>query len=123
MAGIDKPPDGVGGDVVGRDQAQPQSYADRLKTNVRWNQRLKRNVLEITLENKDRASDMLFDIDQESAARLVKILGIDIHTQVEGYQVRTGMIRPAVKTDVTVSIYGLDFNAPDSFVFDYLNKF
>ena len=153
MAGIDKPPDGVGGDVVGRDQAQPQSYADRIKTNVRWNQRLKRNVLEITLEKKDRASDMLFDIDQESAARLVKILGIDIHTQVEGYQVkqkvlgvwlkegisldrfskqesiivnkdlRTGMIRPAGKTDVTVSIYGLDFNTPDSFVFDYLNKF
>ena len=35
----------------------------------------------------------------------------------------TGMIRPAGKKDVTVTIAGLDFNTPDSFVMDYINKF
>ena len=33
------------------------------------------------------------------------------------------MIRPAGKKDVTVTVCGLDFNTPDSFVIDYLNKF
>ena len=37
--------------------------------------------------------------------------------------VMTGMIRPAGKKDVTVTIVGLDFNTPDSFVIDYVNKF
>ena len=35
----------------------------------------------------------------------------------------TGMIRPAGKKDVTVSIVGLDFNTPHPFVIEYLNKF
>ena len=35
----------------------------------------------------------------------------------------TGIIRPAGKKDVTVSVVGLDFNTPDTFVIDYLNKF
>jgi hypothetical protein len=35
----------------------------------------------------------------------------------------TGIIRPSGKKDVTVSIVGLDFNTPDTFVFEYLNKF
>ena len=30
------------------------SYADRLKTNVRYDHRLKRNVLEITIEKSDK---------------------------------------------------------------------
>ena len=33
------------------------------------------------------------------------------------------MIRPAGKKDVTVSIVGIGFNTPDSFVMDYLSKF
>ena len=33
------------------------------------------------------------------------------------------MIRPAGKKDVTVTIAGLDFNTPDNFVLDYINKF
>ena len=37
--------------------------------------------------------------------------------------VMTGIIRPAGKTDVKVTIVGLDFNTPDTFVFDYLSKF
>ena len=35
----------------------------------------------------------------------------------------TGSIRPAGKKDVTMTIVGLDFNTPDSFIFDCLNKF
>ena len=37
-------------------QQRPVSYADRLKTNIRHDQRLKRNVLEIEIEKLD--SDM-----------------------------------------------------------------
>ena len=132
---------------------QTKTYADLLKTNVRWDQRLKRNVLEITLEKNDKSGDAWLDLDTESTARLLQVLGIDIKSQVHGCQVkqrilsvwmldgisldrfckeesikvnkdiRTGRIRPAGKTDVTVTICGLDFNTPDSFVFDYLNKF
>ena len=35
----------------------------------------------------------------------------------------TSMIRPAGKRSVQVTISGLDFNTPDTFVFEYLNKF
>ena len=35
----------------------------------------------------------------------------------------TGMIRPAGRRDVTVTIVGLDFNTPDGLVIDYLNLF
>ena len=37
--------------------------------------------------------------------------------------VMTGIIRPAGKLEVKVTIVGLDFNTPDTFVIDYLNKF
>ena len=40
-----------------------------------------------------------------------------------GAGIVTGMIRPAGKKDVTFTIVGLDFNTPDPFVIDYLNKF
>ena len=131
------------------------SYSDRLKANVRFDQRLKRNVLEITLEKTSIEADA--EVSQEAIAKVFKTLGINIETEVEGSQVHfkgmtsvisvwmkagvnierfckdisikvsngvmTGMIRPAGKKDVTVSIVGLDFNTPDSFVMDYVNKF
>ena len=37
--------------------------------------------------------------------------------------VMTGMIKPASRKEVTVTISGLDFNTPDTFIFEYLNKF
>ena len=37
--------------------------------------------------------------------------------------IMTGVIRPAGRKDVTVTISGLDFNTPDTFVFNYLSKF
>ena len=97
------------------------------------------------------------EVEQEAVAKVCKTLGIDIHGQVQGFQVQhqgrtsiisiwmvagvnlerfckdiniklsdgvmTSMIRPAGKKDVTVTVSGLDFNTPDSFMIDYLNKF
>ena len=128
------------------------TYASRLKTN---DQRLKRNVLEITLEKIDKNIEIV--VDQECVARLCRSICMDIVTQVEGYQthhfgststitiwvvkdvnlkrfcrteginvskgVMTGMIRPAGRKDVTVSVTGLDFNTPDSLMFNYIKKF
>ena len=145
--------EGGGGGVKSGDGKM--SYSDRLKTNVRFDQRLKRNVLEITLEKTDKHGE--FDVDGEDVARVAKTLEIDILSQTQGYQlqyrgkfsvisvwmvpginldrfckdinirvtdnVMTGIIRPSGKKDVTVSIVGLDFNTPDTFVFEYLNKF
>ena len=150
-----EPPDGgtVGGGEINNQPPNPRvSYSDRLKTNINFNQRLKRNILEITLERTNKDAEIR--IDQEEISRVFKTLGIDIVSQVEGYQVHykgrnsvisvwmptgvnvekfckdvnitvnsnvvTGLIRPAGKTDVTVSIVGLDFNTPDTFVFEYL---
>ena len=144
-----RPPDGLGG---GGNQA---TYADRLKTNVKYDQRLDRNILEIVLEKTDKEAD--YDIPQENIASVFKTIGIDIQKHVEGYQVHyrgrnsvisvwmfpniqleqfcrddnikvsdgiiTGSVRPAGRKDVTVTISGLDFNTPDTFVFEYLNKF
>ena len=55
------------------------SYSDKLKTNIRYDQRLKRNILEITLEKTD--SDASIDIDGEDVARVAKTLGIDVASQ------------------------------------------
>ena len=130
------------------------SYADRLKSNVSFSQRLNRNILEILLEKSKRPS-FSQDISTDSIANVFKTLGIDISTQLEGYQihhkgfistisvwfregvnvekfckdisirvndeVRTGLIRPAGKPEVTVTIAGLDFNTPDTLVMEYLN--
>ena len=55
-----KPPDETGnkGMEHGRDttpaSTTTMSYANRLKTNVRHDHRLKRNVLEITIEKSDK---------------------------------------------------------------------
>ena len=131
------------------------SYAQKLKTNVKFDQRLKRNVLEIVLEKTDYDSD--YDIPQDSIAKVFKTIGINIEKHVEGYQlhtkgklslisvwmyknvdleqfcrednikvaegVMTGSIRPSGRKDVVVTIHGLDFNTPDTFVFQYLSKF
>jgi hypothetical protein len=144
-----------GGGVGSGGGVKTTSYADRLKTNVNYSQRLKRNILEITLEKVNKNTEI--EINQEDTSRVFRTLGIDITSQVEGHQVHykgrnsvisvwmanginvekfckdvnikvnsdviTGMIRPAGRTDVTVSIIGLDFNTPDTFVIEYLSKF
>ena len=144
------------GQHAGEGQGAKNLYSERLKTNVRYDQRFKRNVLEIALEKTSNEIDNI-DVSDEDLARVFKTLGIDIVTQVQGTQIHykgkysiisvwmaagvnldkyckdisikvapgvmTGMIRPAGKKDVTASIDGLDFNTPDGFVIDYLNKF
>ena len=62
------------------------SYSERLKTNVRFDQRLKRNILEITLEKTDKEAD-INEVNEEDIARVLKTLGIDIVSQTQGYQV------------------------------------
>ena len=125
-------------------------YSEKLKTNVTWDNRLRRNVLEITLEKQEEA---FVDLSQEDIHRLFKTLGINIEKEVEGFfqrnksiqvwfdnsvnldrfcrnesirvtkNIKTGFIRPAGKKEVTVTISGLEFNTPDTFVMSYLSKF
>ena len=149
-------PGGLGEGARSKDNGVGKvSYSERLKTNVRVDQRLKRNILEISLERTDK--EAAFAVDTEDATRVLKTLGIDMITQVQGHQIQhkgqfsvisvwmtpgisldrfckdvsirvtdgvmTGVIRPAGKKDVTVTIVGLDFNTPDTFVFDYLSRF
>ena len=49
---------------------------------MRFDQRLKLNVLEITLEKTDKETDFVFD--GEDVARVAKTLGIDITSQTQG---------------------------------------
>ena len=65
-----------GGDQPGQQGGQQVSYADRLRTNVKFDQRLKRNVLEITLEKTFKEADLL--IGPESVDRLLKSIGMDV---------------------------------------------
>ena len=127
------------------------SYADRLKTNIRFDQRLQRNILEIMLE-KD-SDDVQIEVNENSAKRLFETLGIDINNELEGHQlkfdkisvwlkkdvnldkfckeekirvsdgIKTSFIKPAGRKDVTVTVVGLDLNTPDSFVLEYLKNF
>jgi hypothetical protein len=129
------------------------SYADRLKTNVRHDQRLKRNVLEITIEKE---KEVRIELDPATVARIMHSIGLDIGNQVEGYQiiygkvciisvwvvkgvsldrfcqreniivskgVVTGTIRPAGRRDVIVTVAGVDFDTPDTLIQEYIKKF
>ena len=76
----------------GPPQAPPptniSSYADRAKMNVRFDQRLKRNVLDIDVEKNDVKDEMF--LNQDVVAKLLKNIGMDIEGEVEGYQVTYG---------------------------------
>ena len=134
----------------GSAQKKPGLYSEKLKTHVTWDNKLRRNVLEITLDKKE---DTFVDLGQEPIYRLFRTLGINSEKEVEGYfqkshsihvwlvnginldrfcknesirvtkDIKTGFIRPAGKKEVTVTISGLDFNTPDTFVMGYLAKF
>ena len=56
-----------------------------MKTNIKFDQRLKRNVLEITLEKITKEAEIV--TDQQCVARLCRSIGLDVDSQVEGYQV------------------------------------
>ena len=85
-------PNGKNGDEGGgrnqEQQRKPVSYADRLKTNIRYVQRLKRNVLDIEIEKLDKDNDIM--LDQVYLARLMTSIGINIKTQYQGYHATYG---------------------------------
>ena len=125
------------------------SYSDRVKARVQRSERYKRNVLEINLE----FDESHVKVEKEVLAKTFSKLGIDIKSQVEGYQVtfkkifvwckdqvnldkfckdecfrvtsgvKTGIIKPMERKSVPVTIRGLNFNTPDSLVMEYINKF
>ena len=132
--------------------ASGPSYSAKVMVNVNRNQRLKRNVLEISL---DVDLGVKLKLEATDVARTLVKLGIDIQSQVEGFQVcpgnsrkifvwfkndldilrfckdesykvtegiKTGLIKPMDKAEVTVLIKGLNFNTPDTLVKEYLNK-
>ena len=114
------------------------SYSDKMKLNLKRSERLKRKVLEITVESQGN-----FKIEDEDVAKLITRLGIDQKSHMEGFQicpgnskkillwlkdscdvskyckdksfrinknVRTGMIHQMEHTEDTVTIKGLNFN-------------
>ena len=125
------------------------SYSDRLKVNINKSERLRRKVLEINLESDDGS---VIKIDNDTLAKLIAKLGIDTKTDVEGFQnsqkkmfvwlkescnidryckdvsikvtdnIKTGLIKPMDRTEVTVTIKGLNYNTPDTLVIEYLSK-
>ena len=147
MAMSDMP---VRGDGLTRPPDSVPSYADKLKTNIKWDNRLQRNVLEIILENDNKE---FVEINDDVIEKLFRTLGIDVKSHIEGCfrrsntifawlvkgidldrfcraesikicnGVRTKFIRPAGKKEVTVKVSGLDFNTPDTYVREYLGKF
>ena len=69
------------------------SYAERLKTSVKFDQRLKRNVLEIVIEKTEEETEII--LDQHVVARLMDSIRMNTAKEMEGYQVkytRTGAI-------------------------------
>ena len=61
------------------------SYSDRVKSNVKFDKRLKRNILGISIEKAD--IEIAIDIDHEDVARICQTLGIQISSEVEGYNI------------------------------------
>ena len=80
------PPANKGGGDLGEGGGEERvpSYADRLKTNVRFNQLLKRKVLDIALDKDDSVNS---NIDPGDIHKLLTKLGIKVQSQVEGYQI------------------------------------
>ena len=59
-------------------------YSEKLKVNIVRSERLKRKVLEVQLES-DRG--VRVQLDKETIGSLIAKIGIDIATQLEGYQI------------------------------------
>ena len=76
-------------DPGGGDDARRQlTYADRLKTNVKYDERLKRNVLEIEIGKVEKEDDVV--LDQQCVSRILTSIGINIKTDIRGYQLFYG---------------------------------
>ena len=64
------------------------TYSERLKSNVKYDQRLKRNVLEICLEKTEKDAEVV--INGDTIARVLKSLRMNIETELEGAQIQYG---------------------------------
>ena len=81
-ANVQPPPGGGGGKSEG---GPGRSYSEKLKTNVNYNQRLKRNVLEISLERTEKDANL--NVGEECMERVMTSIGIDINQPV-GFQTK-----------------------------------
>ena len=76
---------------VGAAQAAPiPTYSESLRSNVKFDQRLKRNVLEICLEKAERETEIILNGD--TIARVLRSLKMSIETELEGVQVQYGRV-------------------------------
>ena len=66
-----KPPDPPGGGVQ-----NPLSYADKAKMNIRYDQKLKRNVLDIEVEKDNFEDEMI--LSAESVEKLLTKINMNI---------------------------------------------
>ena len=76
-----------GGKDPSGEETQPKkslSYADRAKMNIKFDHRLKRNVLEIDVEKSSRDDEI--NLDQNCIAKLLRTIGMDLDRHVEGYK-------------------------------------
>ena len=64
------------------------SYADKTKMNIRYDQKLKRNVLDIEV-GKEKVEDEMI-LSEETVEKLLNKINMNIQTHVEGYQVSHG---------------------------------
>ena len=62
------------------------TYADRLRTNIKFDQRLKRNVLEVFIEKSEEEDELI--LDQTVVARLMDSIRMNTAKEMEGYQVK-----------------------------------
>ena len=84
------PPEPGGGPGGGDDIAKKAlSYAERARMNIKFDHRLKRNVLEIDVEKADKDDEI--NLDQDCVARLLRTIGMDINLHV----VRSALERSA----------------------------
>ena len=75
-----------------------RSYADRLKTNIKYNQRLQRNILEISLEKQ--SSENVNDLSEANIKQLFDTIGIDTLNELEGYQIKFDKISVWLKQGI-----------------------
>ena len=145
-------PTPIQGATISEPVTSAQSYSEKVKLNVNRSQRLKRKVLEINLdvdvgvklklETKDVARTLSkIGIDAKSQMEgfqicpgnsrkifvwlkdecdILRFCRDDSYKVTDG--VKTALIKPMDKNEVSVLVKGLNFNTPDTLVKEYLNK-
>ena len=81
LSGLPGPP-GVDRPI---NQSTNQSYSDKIKVNLKRSERLKRKVLEISVESQG-----YFKLEEDDVAKLMTRLGINLQVHAEGYQICPG---------------------------------